>query len=75
MHENKLRLFGHVQRKDFDSPVRRVESITVEGKRSRGRTKKTWVEQIKNDLNELPLSVNLTRDRSSWRRQINVLDY
>ena len=27
MRENRLRWFGHVQKKDFDSPVRRVESI------------------------------------------------
>ena len=75
MRENRLRRFGHVQRKDFDSPIRRVESIIVEGKRSRGRPKKTWVEQIKNDLNELRLSADLTRDRSNWRHQIHVLDY
>ena len=40
MHENRLRLFGHVQRKTFDTPVRRVESIIVEGKRSRGRPRR-----------------------------------
>ena len=64
-----------MQRKDFDNPVRRVESIIVEGKRNRGRPKKTWVEQITNDLNELRLSADLTRDRSSLRRQIHVFDY
>ena len=47
MRENRLRLFGHVQRKTFDAPVRRVESIIVEGKRSRGRLRRTWDEQIK----------------------------
>ena len=41
MRENKLRLFGHMQRKIFDAPVRRVESITVEGKRTQGRPKRT----------------------------------
>ena len=33
------------------------------------------MEQIKNDLNELRLSTDLTMDRSSQRRQIHVLDY
>ena len=49
MHENRLRSFGHVQKKTFNALVRRVESIIVEGKRSRGRLRKTWDEQIKID--------------------------
>ena len=75
---HRLRWFGHVQRKTFDTPVRRVESIIVEGKRSGGRPRRTWDEQIKVDLHEFNLSAKLIRDRSSWRRQsrhIHVLDY
>ena len=68
MRKNKLRWFGHMQRKTLDSLVRRIESIIVVGKRSRGRSKKMWVEQIKNDLSEKRLSADLTRDRNSWRR-------
>ena len=42
MRENRLRWFGHVQRKTHDAPVRRIECIIVEGKRSRGRPRRTW---------------------------------
>ena len=41
MPENRLRWFEHVQRKTFAAPVRRVESIIVEGKRGRGRPRRT----------------------------------
>ena len=41
MRENRLRWFRHVQRKTFDVPVRRVASIIIEGKRSRGRSRRT----------------------------------
>ena len=41
MRENRLRWFGHVQRKTLAAPMRRVESIIVEGKRSRGKPRKT----------------------------------
>ena len=54
-----------MQRKTFDAPVRMVESIIVEGKRSRGRPMKTWDEQIRVDLHELHLSADLARDRNS----------
>ena len=41
----------------IDSPVKRpIESFIVKGTSSRGRPKKSWLEQIKNDLSELHLS-------------------
>ena len=55
--------------------MRRNESIIVEGKRSWGRQRRTWQEQIKNDLHDLHLSEDLTRDRGNWRRLIHVSDY
>ena len=65
MRENRLRWFGHVQRKTHDAPVRRIECIIVEGKRSRGRPRRTWEEQIKSDIHELHISKDLTSDRGS----------
>ena len=41
MRENRLRWFGHVQRKTHDAPVRRIKCIIVEGKSSRGRPRRT----------------------------------
>ena len=41
MRENKLKWFGHVQRTTLTAPVRRVENIIVEGKRSRRRPRRT----------------------------------
>ena len=74
MQKYRLRWFVHVQRNTFDALVRRVESIIIEGKRSRGRPMRTWGEQIRLGLHELNLSADLTRDRSSWIRHIHVLD-
>ena len=72
MRENRSRWFGHVQRKTHDAPVRRIECIIVEGKKSRGRPRRTYEEQIKSDMHELHLSKDLTRDRGSWQRLIHV---
>ncbi|KAD2392888.1 hypothetical protein E3N88_39865 [Mikania micrantha] len=75
VREGRLRWFGHVRRRNRLAPVRRVESLIVEGKRSRGRPRLTWDEQIRHDLSELHLSEDMISDRSSWRRRIKAKDF
>ncbi|KAL5152766.1 Craniofacial development protein 2 [Glycine soja] len=64
MVENRLRWFGHVERRPVDSVVRRVDQMerrqTIRG---RGRPKKTIREVIKKDLelNDLDRSIVLDR--------------
>ncbi|KAJ0888605.1 putative reverse transcriptase domain-containing protein [Helianthus annuus] len=75
IREGRLRWFGHVKRRQTTAPVRVVETLTVEGKRGRGRPKLTWEEQIRHDLLELHLSEDMVQDRTSWRRRIRVKDF
>ena len=42
MRENRLKWFGHVKRKTYDAPMRRIKSIIVEGNLSRERPRRTW---------------------------------
>ena len=51
--QHRLRWFGHVQRRPLEAPVRngvleRVDNV----KRGRDRTKLTWNESVKRDLND-----------------------
>ncbi|KAJ0851966.1 hypothetical protein HanRHA438_Chr14g0632811 [Helianthus annuus] len=73
--EGRLRWFGHVKRRQTTAPVRVVETLTVEGRRGRGRPKLTWEEQIRHDLLESHLSEDMVQDRTSWRRRIRVKDF
>ncbi|KAL6576380.1 hypothetical protein OROHE_000161 [Orobanche hederae] len=74
VREGRLRWFGHVLRRQASAPVRRVKSLLVEGGRRRGRTRRSWEEQLRLDLKALSLSETMTVDRCSWRRQIRVVD-
>ncbi|MFS7997302.1 putative RNA-directed DNA polymerase [Helianthus anomalus] len=73
--EGRLRWFGHVKRRQTTEPVRVVETLGVEGRRSRGRPKITWDERVRQDLQKLHLSESMVHDRSSWRRWIKVKDF
>ena len=58
MREIRLRWFGHVRRRSVDTLVRRCERINVpEGKRGRGRSKKSLDEVIREDLKIVEFSV------------------
>ncbi|KAL6535707.1 hypothetical protein OROHE_012551 [Orobanche hederae] len=74
VREGRLRWFGHVRRRQASAPVRRVESLLVEGGRRRGRPRRTWEEQLRLDLKALNLSEAMTVDRCSWRRKIRLVD-
>ncbi|GJW87601.1 retrovirus-related pol polyprotein LINE-1 [Tanacetum coccineum] len=65
MREGRLRWFGHVKRRLQSTPIRRVETIVVDGVRRRGRPKLRWEDTLKTDLKELLLSEDTTSDRNS----------
>src|SRR5664279_795918 len=51
--QGRLRWFGHVERKDTDDWVSACRNMEVEGKRGRGRGRKTWKECVANDMKKL----------------------
>ncbi|CAN6710825.1 unnamed protein product [Malus baccata var. baccata] len=64
MRENWLHWFGHVQRRPTDAPVRRYDYGTeVQGRRGRGRPRKTLKETLRKDLEYLDLMEDMTQNR------------
>jgi hypothetical protein len=74
MRERRLQWFGHVMRRPTTAPVRRTETLVSEGRRRRGRPKKTWRETIRQDLASLKLRDSFVFNRTEWRRRIHVSD-
>ncbi|KAM3269850.1 hypothetical protein P3S67_029756 [Capsicum chacoense] len=73
MREVILRWFGHVMRRDTGAPVRRCETVAMDGFRwDRGRPKKYWREVIRHDMEQLQLTEDMTLDRKVWRMRIRV---
>ena len=75
MRESRLRWFGHVQRRPMTAPVRRSETIQVEGaRRNKGRPKLTWVEVVKRDMAACNLTADKALNSAEWRNRIHVAD-
>ncbi|RXH73982.1 hypothetical protein DVH24_016804 [Malus domestica] len=59
---------GHVQRRPIDAPVRRCDYGTeVQGRRGRGRPRKTLEETLRKDLEYLDLTKDMTQNRAQWQ--------
>jgi Reverse transcriptase (RNA-dependent DNA polymerase) len=74
--KRRLRWFGHVMRMDDKRlPVAALHGH-VEGKRSIGRQRKIWMDNVKEDLEEKDIdmrrAIDLTRNREVWRRLIEA---
>ena len=65
MRSGRLRWFGHVQRRDATNITRRVMELAIPGTRRRGRPKKTWHQQMKEDMAGVG---DVALDRKEWRR-------
>ena len=67
----RLRWYGHVQRKSPEDWVKKVTSLTVDGRRPPGRPQRTWQELLASNLTELQIRPADAADRDRWRRAID----
>src|SRR3989441_254845 len=70
VRRGRLRWFGHVERKEADDWVSHCRNLAVVDGVKKGRPRKTWMECVKEDLEECGLKKEDAQDRSLWRRSI-----
>ena len=69
MRCGRLRWFGHVQRREANNVTRRVMNLAISGARRRGRSQKTWHQQIKDDMIGVGVTQYVPLDRKELRRR------
>jgi len=73
----RMRWVGHVARMGERKGVYRVLVRKPEGKRSLGRLRRRWQDNIKMDLQEVGCGamdwIELAQDRDRWRGRVNVI--
>ena len=74
MKEARLRWYGHVIRSEDDSVAKTALVLSPDGKRPRGRPKKRWLDQIKEDMREANVTKEDAMDRAKWRKQCRKAD-
>ena len=67
LREERLRWFGHVKRREESYIGRRMMKIEIPGKRTRGRPRRQWNDNIKEDIKKPDVSEEEAEDRVKWR--------
>ncbi|KAL7258934.1 hypothetical protein ACSBR1_004943 [Camellia fascicularis] len=75
LRKNRLRWFGHIQRRPTETVVKRCDTVTVDGSvTGRGRPRLTWTSIVNKDMNLFNLTNEMALDRVEWRRRIHAAD-
>ena len=69
MREGRLRWYGHVMRRDQEYVGRKMMEMELPGKR-RGRTKRRFLDAVKEDMWEVGVKETNVEDRKMWRMMI-----
>ena len=73
LRDNRLRWFGHVQRRDKDEARRRALQMTVDGKRNRDRPKLRCRDLVEEDMARNQMTTEMAEDRKHWRVMIRAV--
>jgi hypothetical protein len=65
MRRGRLRWYGHVERKNDEDWTSKCRYIEVEGKRRKGKGKKTWGEGLAHDMKLFGMTKEMAQDRTS----------
>ena len=72
LRENRLRWFGHGQRRDKDDATRKILQMTVDGMRNRGRSKLRWRDLLRDDMARNQMTTEMAEDRGHWHVMIRA---
>ena len=70
LRRQRLKLFGHVRRREEVSILRRAAELKVGGKRCVGRPRKSWRKCVEEDMWKLGLNEDMVHNWEKWKRVI-----
>ena len=62
-----LKLYGHTSRREEDNLSRQMVDMVVPGKRRRGRPRRKWIDNTREDMKKYELRADLTEHRQYWK--------
>ena len=71
LRQKRLNLYGHIRRRE-DNLSRKIMDMVVPGKRRRGRPRRRWIDNNREDMNKYELTADMTENRQYWKMMVKT---
>ena len=72
LRKKRLRWYGHALRKEGEDTTKKMLNMQVQGNRRRGRPKKRWLDNIREDMKEYKMTEDMAQNRNVWHVKIKA---
>ena len=70
LRQKQLNLYGHIRRREEDNLSRKIMDMVVPGKRRRGRSRRRWIDNNREDMSKYELTADMTENRQYWKMMV-----
>ena len=74
LRQKRLNLYGHIRRREEDNLSRKIMDMVVTGKRRRGRPRRRWIDNNREDMSKYELTADMTENRQYWKMMVVKTD-
>ena len=72
LRQKRLHSYGHIRRREEDNLSRKIMDMVVPGKRRRGRPKRRWIDNNREDMSKYELTADMTENRQYWKMMVKT---
>ncbi len=72
LRQKRLNLYGHIRRREEDKLSRKIMDMVVPGKRRRGRPRRRWIDNNREDMSKYELTADMTENRQYWKMMVKT---
>ena len=70
--QKRLNWYGHIMRRAEDNFSRKMMHMAVAGKRRRGRPRRRWIDNTREDINKYKMTHDMTENREYWKMMVKT---
>ena len=73
LRQKRLNLYGHIRRREEeDNLSRKIMDMVVSGKRRRGRPRRRWIDNNREDMSKYELTADMTENKQYWKMMVKT---
>ena len=70
--QKRLNWYGHIRRREEDNISRKMMDIVVPGKRRRGRPRRRWIDNNREDMIKYELTADMNENKQYWKVMVKA---